>query len=217
MSGLYTIYLVEDHPLMREGLAMVLENYKEFKVIGWSETLSQALQEIPKLKPQGVVVDLTLKDGDGLEVVQFLSKNYPKIAILVLSMHDEELYAERAIQAGALGYLMKEESSETFIQALKTVLAGEVYLSSRISKRLLFQMARGKQEDQEGVQQLSQREFEIFRLLGQGFKNKEIAEKLCLSPKTVETYRERIKIKLGFQCSAEVVRYAIQWWKDHEG
>jgi DNA-binding NarL/FixJ family response regulator len=206
------IFIVDDHPIVREGLITIINHEKDFEVCGEADEAREALKVISELKPDVVVVDITLKNSDGIELTKNLKARYPTLPVIVLSIHDELTYAERALRAGAQAYLMKEVVSENIVTAIRTVLSGEIYVSNAMAKRLLRQLAAGKVHTIIApMDSLSDRELEIFRLIGQGYKPSKIAQSMHLSVKTVETYRARIKEKLNLADADELVQYAIKW------
>ncbi len=204
------VFLVEDHPVFRLGLKELIEQEEDLVVCGEADDIPKALVGVEKSRPDLVVVDISLQGRSGLELVKALADLSPPIPTLVLSMHEESVYAERSLRTGAKGYIMKHETSESIIQALRTVLSGEVYLSTRMASLLIGKLARGSGAQSPG-EALTNREMEVFVLMGRGLTTKEISDKLCLSPKTVGTYRERIKEKLGHKNSIEMQRHAVQW------
>jgi DNA-binding NarL/FixJ family response regulator len=205
------IMLVDDHPILRQGLAQLISQDDEFFVCGQFEDANSALMSIPTLKPDLVVVDLTLKGGNGLELIKSLKTHYPKLLVLVLSMHDEMVYAERALRAGASGYVMKQEAPEQLVIGLRRVLAGDISLSDKMSARLMHQLVGGRRAATGSpVERLSDRELEVFNLIGQGRGTRQIADQLHLSIKTVESHRAHIKQKLDLKTSAELMHRAIQ-------
>ena len=217
-SGLKTaksrILIVDDHGLVRHGLAAVIGDEADLEVCGEAADAPAALAQFDALKPDLVVVDLSLQTGHGLDLTRQLTARDAEARVLVLSMHDEAIFAERSLRAGALGYINKQEAPERVVEAIRRVLAGEVYLSPMMTQRLLRASRSG-----EGVQasarlpseRLSDRELTVFQMIGQGLATREIAERLHLSIKTIETYREHIKAKLGLKNSAELGRHATQW------
>ncbi len=205
------VYLVDDHPVVRQGLARLIDQEDDLAVCGESETGLEAYKQIPKIKPDIAVVDISLKDMNGIELIKDLKARMPDLPILGLSMHDESVFAERVIRAGAMGYIMKEEAATTVLQAIRRVVAGQIYLSSRISSRLVSKFLTGPAEVQNPLELLSDRELEVFQLIGQGFGTRQIAEKLHLSVKTIETYRANIKEKLKLKNATELLQHAIQW------
>jgi len=206
------IYLVDDHPLMRKGMAMTLESELEFDVVGQSETAEEAYQNIPELKPDVAVIDISLPGMNGIELIKNLITQIPDLKILVVSRHDEELYAERAIRAGARGYLMKLEASDTLVSAIRRILNGQLYLSNEIGNQIIMKMTTNKgSKTNDPLELLSDRELEVFELTGKGDSTKDIAKKLHVSVKTVESYRARIKDKLHLKSANDLLRRAVQW------
>ena len=206
------ILIVDDHPLVREGLIGLLAAQSDFVVCGEAAGVAEARELVLSTKPDVVIIDLTLSDGTGLELIKDLRAKCPDIRLLVLSMHDESLYAERALRAGAVGYVNKHEASRTIVQAVRTILAGKLYLSPNMTE-LVVQRAfvAGADLSRPAVDRLTEREREVFELIGQGLSSRQIAVKLDVSPKTVETHREHIKEKLELTTSTELTRYAVQW------
>jgi len=206
------ILLVDDHPLIREGLAEVLGREADLVVCGEAEGRHQALELIPTTQPELAIVDLALKDSNGLELIKDIRARFPKVLVLVVSMHDEELHAERALRAGASGYLTKAEATSRVVQAVRKVLAGEVYLSDRAANSLLSRVAGRSGEASGGsVESLCDRELEVYELIGHGLSTSQIARQLHIGVSTVETYRARIKVKLNLQDAAELLQHAIRW------
>lgn len=210
--GKTKIYIIDDHPIMVQGLKELINNQKDLKVIGSADDWHVALEQVKKIQPDLIMLDVTLKDANGIEVLKNLKIHVPNIKILMLSMHDENLYAMRSLKAGAQGYIMKQEAVEKVLSAIRQVLAGEVYLSESMSKRTMFQLlGRGGTRTGSPLEDLSDRELEVFTLIGQGCTTRQIAEKLHLSIKTVETHRAHIKEKLNLKNSTELVQHAIHW------
>ena len=206
------IFIVDDHPIVREGLITIINHEKDFEVCGEADEAREAFQAISELKPDVAIVDITLKNSDGIELTKHLKARYPTLSVIVLSIHDEFTYAERALHAGAQAYLMKEVVSENIVTAIRTVLSGEIYVSNTMGKKMLRKLAAGKADMISApMDSLSDRELEIFRLIGQGYRPSKIAKSMHLSVKTVETYRARIKEKLNLADADELLRYAIQW------
>ena len=206
------ILLVDDHALVRHGLGLLLSKHAEFQVCGEAGSYDEALAVAEKEKPDLAVVDVTLKDRSGLDLVREWRERQPGLRALVLSMHDEREYAERALRAGARGYVMKENADEVVVEALHTVLRGEVYASPEVSARMLRQMVDGgKPAEEGGVDSLTSREAEIFRALGEGLTSRKIAERFTLSERTVEVHRANIKRKLGCEDTAQLLREAVRW------
>jgi DNA-binding NarL/FixJ family response regulator len=209
--GRKRVFVVDDHPVVRQGLVQMIDNEADLAVCGQGEDAYAAIRAIRECKPDVALVDISLKDADGIEMVKELKNQGVETPVLVLSMHDETLYAERALRAGARGYIMKREAPETLIGAIRKVLAGEVYVSPRMSGALLQRMVGGRtSEAVSPMERLTDRELEVFRMIGAGQTVKEIADKLCLSVKTVEAHREHIKEKLNLKTSAELLRFAIR-------
>jgi DNA-binding NarL/FixJ family response regulator len=213
------IFIVDDHPIVREGLTAIINHEKDFEMCGEADEAREAFKAISGLKPDVVIVDITLKNSDGIELTKNLKARYPTLPVIVLSIHEESTYAERVLRAGAQGYLMKEVVSQNIVGAIHTVLSGEIYVSNTMGKKLLRKLAAGKADTISApMDSLSDRELEIFRLIGQGYnligqgyKPSKIAESMHLSVKTVETYRGRIKEKLDLADADELLRYAIRW------
>jgi DNA-binding NarL/FixJ family response regulator len=205
------VFLVDDHPIVRQGLAQLINNETDLIVIGQGEDAYGSLRAIRDARPDLVTIDVSLKDSDGIELVKELKSQSPGLPVLVVSMHDESLYAERALRAGAGGYVMKQEAPQTLLAAMRAVLSGQVYVSSKMSATLLQRMVAGKKRDGGlPMDRLTDRELEVFRMIGAGTGVKEIADKLFLSVKTVEAHREHIKTKLTMKSSAELLRFAIR-------
>jgi DNA-binding NarL/FixJ family response regulator len=205
------ILLVDDHPIVRERLAELIAQEPDLVVCGEAEDHNGALKAADALNPDLAIVDITLKDTYGIELIKQLKERHPHLPILVLSMHDESLYAERSLRAGAKGYLTKQEATKKVVAAIRRVLSGEVYLSERMASTILRKVAGGvSAADAKPTDVLTDRELEVFQLLGQGMAVRQLAEQLFISVKTVEAHREHIKQKLGFKTSGELLRYAIQ-------
>jgi DNA-binding NarL/FixJ family response regulator len=206
------ILLVDDHPVVLQGLTQIVNQEAGLMVCGQALKADGALQAIEQLKPDLAVVDISLRGTSGLDLVKTLKDRYPRLAVLVLSMHDESLYAERVIRAGARGYIMKEEASDKLLNAIRRVLEGGIYLSEKMSSKLLSQLVnRPRRKEGSSIDFLGDRELEVFRLIGQGNSTRQIAEKLHLSVKTVESHREHIKEKLKLGSATELMQHAFQW------
>ena len=210
-SGKHRILLVDDHPLVRRGLADVFAREPDLETCGEAGDVAEALTAVERTKPNLVVVDLTLKTGHGIELIEKLKIRDPDLKILVSSMHDEMLFAERVLRAGARGYISKQEPPESLIRAIRQVLRGELYLSPRMTSRVLNRVVAGSPAQDDPVQSFSNRELEVYEMIGQGLTIQQIATRLHLSPKTIETHREKIKQKLNVTNSAELNRRAVQW------
>lgn len=206
------VIIVDDHPPMRRGLAQLINSEIDLKTCGEAGNIPEALALIETLKPDIIIVDLALKNASGLDLIKVLKKDFPSLPILVLSMQSESVFAERVLRAGARGYIMKEETTENVIKALRQVLSGEVYLSDSMSKKVLSHVA-GERSNKEVslIDRLSDRELEVFQLISQGYQPRQIAQNLHLSVKTIESYREHLKIKLNLESAAELTQAAIQW------
>jgi len=206
------ILVVDDHPIVLQGLSMLINRNNELLVCGHATDTSEAMEAIRVLKPDLVIVDISLKDANGIELIKDIKSYDAGLSVLVLSMHDESLYAERALRAGAKGYIMKQEGTERLISAIRSVLAGELYISDRLAGRLINKMVSGGVEvSSSPLESLSDRELEVFLLIGRGQRTRQISEQLHLSSKTVETYRSHIKKKLNIGSSTELLQHAIQW------
>lgn len=206
------ILIVDDHPLMRKGLAMIIKAEPDLEVCSQASKAEEALNAMEKLNPDLIIVDVSLPGMSGLELTKHMLAMKPDMLILVVSRHDEALYAERAIRAGARGYVMKMVAGEEILKAIRRVLNGGIYVSDEINDRLLVGMASGhKHLNQSPLEVLSDRELEVFELTGRGLGTREIAERLYLSVKTVESYRARIKNKLNLSNATELMLHAVQW------
>lgn len=205
--------MVDDHAIVRHGLALLLAKHRDLAICGEAGSYDEGLAIAERKRPDVLVVDITLKDRSGLDLIRELRQRWPDLPCLVLSMHDEGDYAERALRAGARGYVMKEDADEVVVDALRTVLKGEVYASPEVSARMLRQFVDGAPEGGEstGIGSLTERELEIFRCLGEGLTTKKIAEKYGLSGRTVEVHRANIKRKLGCEDTAQLLREAVRW------
>jgi DNA-binding NarL/FixJ family response regulator len=206
------VFIVDDHPLVREGLTNLINGQADLIVCGEANGSSQAIKRIVKARPDVALVDISLENESGLELVKHLGSQFPQVALIVLSMHDEALYAERALRAGARGYVMKHETSKSVLASIRRVLGGGIYVSERIVNRMARRLTSTRQSvTTSPVEGLSDRELEIFRLLGQGRTTSQIAGDLNLSLKTVQAYCARAKEKFGVTSLTELVRAAIQW------
>ncbi len=205
------ILIVDDHPTLRRGLVALIEDESDLEVCGEADETDQALQMVHQLQPDVVVVDLSLKQGTGLELIEQVKNLNLGIKMLVASMHEESLYAERVLRAGAMGYINKQETIDKLVDAIRQIMRGQIYLSERMTERVLHRVSDGERLEDDPVNRLSNRELEVFQMIGQGLTTKQIAEKLSLSPKTVETHREKIKTKLNLKNGTEVNLHAIQW------
>jgi DNA-binding NarL/FixJ family response regulator len=212
------VLIVDDHPIIRFGLAKIINSQPDFAAIGEADDAATAMEAIKTLKPDCAVIDISLKNSSGLELIKDIRIRYSNLPILAISMHDESLYAERVLRAGAQGYIMKEEATENLVTAIRKVMSGQVYTSSRMAAKMVRKLISGKAgTNTSPVERLSDRELEVFSLIGQGYGTRQISEKLYLSIKTIETYRAHIKEKLGFASATELLQYAIQWAISHNG
>jgi len=206
------VLLVDDHAVVRFGIAQLINRQPDLEVCGEEEAASTALSAIERLKPDLVIADISLKDSSGLELMRNIKAQYAGLPVLVVSAHDESIYAELAFRAGALGYLMKQEALEKIPAAIHRVLSGNVYVSDALGARMLQQQVRGQSNINESpVKTLSDRELEVFQLIGQWKKTKDIADELHLSIKTIEYYREQIKRKLNLNSASDLTHYATSW------
>jgi DNA-binding NarL/FixJ family response regulator len=215
----FRVLVVDDHPIVREGLRARISREEDIEVCGEADDLTTALAQVDQLKPDVIIVDLSLKASNGLDLIKQLTSRQQRPRIVVCSMHDEHIYAERAIDAGAQGYVHKQEATAQIVEAIRQVLSGRVYASEAVLQRLLTR-AIGKRRTPEQasvspVEQLTDREMEVFERLGTGGTIATIAAELKLSPKTVETYRDRIKQKLGVQNSQQLLHFAVRWVIEH--
>lgn len=209
------IYVVDDHPVVRSGLADIINQETDMLVIGEAESAEDALREIPKVEPHLVIVDLSLKETSGLELIKALRIRHPEVLVLVLSMHDESVFAERAIHAGARGFIMKNSVMGEVQEAIRQVLRGKIYLSADMTERMVEIAAKGRSGPQESpLRRLSDRELEVFEMIGRGLGTSEIARKLHLSVKTIDTHRASIRDKLGLKDAKQLVHHAVQWIQD---
>jgi DNA-binding NarL/FixJ family response regulator len=210
--GKSRILVVEDHAVVRFGITQLINRQNDMIVCGEEEDASKALTAIATLKPDLVIADISLKDSSGLELMRNIKAQYSHIPVLVISVHDEAIYAEIAFRAGALGYMMKQEALEKTLTAIRRVLTGTIYVSDSLAARMLQQQVRGQTDIHESpIKGLSDRELEVFHLVGQWKKTRDIAGELHLSIKTIEYYREQIKKKLNLKNAAELTQYATSW------
>ena len=206
------VFIVDDHPLVREGLTNLINGQDDLIVCGEAKDSAQAINGIGKARPNVALIDISLENESGLELVKTLEDQFPQVALIILSMHDEALYAERALRAGAQGYVMKHETSKSVLASIRQVLEGGVYVSERIVKRMALKLTSSRKPVVSSpVERLSDRELEIFRLLGQGRTTSQIAADLNLSLKTVQAYCARAKEKFGVASLTELLHAAIRW------
>jgi DNA-binding NarL/FixJ family response regulator len=213
------VLIVDDHPITRDGLVHLIDREPDLVVAWQAENAAQALQTAVAEQPDLALVDITLPDKGGIDLIKDLKAVRPEMKVLVISMHDESLYAERALRAGARGYITKQEGGAKLMQAIRQVLGGQIYVSEKTSARIVEifsgQLASGGERSP--IAQLSDREFEIFQLIGQGLATQEIGDRVSISPKTVEAHRLNIKNKLGLGAAAELIAYAARWTAAPEG
>jgi len=206
------IFVVDDHPIVRQGLALLINREPDLTVCGEAEDAQTAMQSIAIAKPDVMVVDISLNGPDGLDLLKEVRTRYPDLPVLILSMHDESIYAERALRAGAQGYIMKQEATEKVLVALRRILTREIYVSERIANRMLQHYIGNRGSGRPAsIADLTDRELEVFRLIGEGHSTRQIAEELHISVKTVESYQAHIKEKLSLRSARELVQHAIQW------
>ena len=212
------VLIVDDHPLVRQGLAMLINKSPDLRVMGQAADTQGALALMAEHEPEVAVVDLSLAGGSGLDLLKEIGRRHPSVLTLVLTMHDELFYAERALRAGSRGYVMKGEETDEVLEAIRQVRKGEIYVSEHLRSTLVQRAAEpGPNAPSSAVESLSDRELEVFELVGRGQPTREIAKQLSVSVKTVETHRHRIKEKLGLRSGTEMVRYAIRWVEREAG
>lgn len=210
----HRILLVDDHPITRQGVAVLINQESDLEVIGEADSAPAAIAFLQKQPADLAIVDITLKTTNGIELLKHLRVLAPDMPVLVMSMHDEGIYAERAMRAGARGYIMKQEASNRVLSAIRTVLAGELHLSDRMKERMLHRLVKNRKEEiRFSIDTLSDREMEVFQLIGEGYSTRQVAAKLNLSVKTIDSYREHLKLKLQLESGKDLVRYAIQWMR----
>jgi DNA-binding NarL/FixJ family response regulator len=213
-SAKRAVLLVEDHPITRLGLKAVINQQPDLSVSAETDNAASALELVLGKRPDIAVIDISLKTANGIELMKNIAAAAPGLPVLIVSMHDEKIYAERALRAGARGYLMKQEASEKIILAIRSVLKGEIFVSEKTRDNLLHRFTKSKTDDAVfPIDTLSDREMEVFQLIGQGFSTRQIAEQLKLSTKTIDSYREHLKTKLNLSSGSDLVRYAIEWAK----
>jgi DNA-binding NarL/FixJ family response regulator len=216
-AGKKSVFVVDDHPLLRQGLALLINQQQDLEVCGEAEEAQAAMRAIGQRRPDILIVDISLNGPDGLDLLKTIRASYPELPVLILSMHDEAIYAERALRARANGYIMKQEATEKVLVAVRRILKGEVYLSDRMANKMLQHYIGGTPAAiQSRIAALSDRELEVFCLIGEGRGTREIAEELHLSIKTVETYQAHIKEKLSLHSGRELIQHAIQWKIDEK-
>jgi DNA-binding NarL/FixJ family response regulator len=206
------ILVVDDHPIVRQGLTLLINREPDLVVCGEAEEAMAAIHVLASARPDLLIVDISLNGPDGIDLLKGIRLTHPALPVLILSMHDESIYAERALRAGANGYIMKQEATENVLVAVRTILNDEIYVSARIANQMLRHYITGSGTIRSSsIADLSDRELEVFRLIGEGHGTRQIAEELHLSVKTVETYQAHIKEKLSLRSSRELMQHAIQW------
>ncbi|HSO20705.1 MAG TPA: response regulator transcription factor [Desulfosarcina sp.] len=211
------ILIVEDHPIFRWGLSELINQEPDMMVCGEATDVGGAWKAIERLAPDLIIADITLENSDGIDLTKEVGRRGHAVPVLILSMHDQFLYAERALHAGARGYIMKQEAMEKVVTAIRHVLAGKIYLNEQVKDQILFNLAdRPAGGSRSPIERLTDRELEVFRMIGKGSSTREIASRLNLSIKTIGTYRERIKEKLNLKHANELVRHAVHWEKTGE-
>jgi len=212
------VVIVDDHPIVRQGIRAVLSQETELSVVGEAESLGDALAVIHKTSPDIVIVDVALKGSDGLELIKSIRYQENNVPILVMSMYDESLYAERVLRAGANGYIMKEAVNENIVEAVRQILDGDIYFSDAARLKILQGVAQSRGDESiSPIERLSDRELEVFRLIGSGKGTRQVAEQLNLSVKTIETYRAHLKEKLNLENASALVQTAVQWVESQKG
>lgn len=211
-NGKTRIVLVDDHPIVRQGVRMLINQESDLEVCGEADCASDALAVIAKTRPDVAVIDLTLKESSGLELIKDIRLRFPAIRALVLSMRDESFYAERVFRAGARGYITKEEGADKVVEGIRKILEDKVYVSEKMASRMICKLVDGRADvGKSPLQCLTDRELEIFEMIGSGLATREVAQNLHLSVKTVESHREHIKSKLKLDNATELLKHAIQW------
>lgn len=206
------VFLVDDHPVLEVGLASILEPEPDLELVGYARSANVALKKIAEEQPDLIILDIALRESDGLDLLGQLRTQFRDTPVLVYSFHDEVYYAERALRAGAMGYVMKAKDAELLIEAIRKLLSGQIYVSSRIKAKMLSEFSAGYSLDRKSpIASLSNRELQVVQFIGEGHDNAQIAERTGLSIKTVETHRSRIKKKLGLDNSIELIRFAVRW------
>ena len=204
------VFIVDDHPMMRDGLRQLMASEPDLVVCGEADDVPPAIAQIEALQPHLAIVDIDLRTTSGLELIKDLQVRMPKLPVLVISMHDESLYAERVLRAGGRGYIMKQEGGKKILEAIRRVVDGRTYVSEKMAATIV-DIFSGRRAESSPVEKLTDREFEVFQHIGRGLSTKEIADRLHLSVKTIEVHRVKIKEKLSIQTAPELIRYAVRW------
>ncbi len=216
-AGPARVLILDDHPIVRMGLSQLIGSESDMEVCAEAESGPEALKLAEAEKPDVAVVDLSLREGSGLDFIKDMQARMPDVLLLVLSMHEETFYAERALRAGARGYIAKEEGTEKVVTGIRAIAAGRVYVSERMQERLLRRMVGGADFSESPIDSLTDRELQVFEMLGQGMPTRQVADKLHLSVKTIESHRERIKDKLGADGASDLLKQAIEWVQSRRG
>jgi DNA-binding NarL/FixJ family response regulator len=207
------VFIVDDHPIVRQGLVQLIDQEDDLSVCGEAADVREARAALPQALPDIVILDLSLRDSDGLELIKDIRSKYRQLPVLVLSMHDESIYAERLLSAGANGYIMKQAAADQLLVAVRRVLAGGIYVSEHVGASMIERFAAtGRQQSANPIDRLSNRELQVLNFIGRGKSTREVAESLNLSVKTVESHRQRIKKKLNLQTSPQLVQFAVNWY-----
>jgi DNA-binding NarL/FixJ family response regulator len=209
-SAKYRVYLIDDHPLLVQGITQLINAESDMSVVGSTSEWTVALKQIKELNPDIIVLDITLANANGVEVLKNLKVHYPELKVLMLSMHDENLYAMRSVRAGAFGYVMKAAATEQVVVAIRQIIKGEIYLSEGMARRTMLQLVGRKEANSSPLDGLSDRELEVYQLVGDGMTTRQIANQLHLSVKTIETHKAHLKEKLRLQSATELAQHAIQ-------
>lgn len=211
-DGKTKVFLVDDHPLMRQGVAQLIDSQTDMMVCGEAEDATSALRGIERTQPDAAIIDISLRGTNGIELIKNLKALYRFLPILVLSMHDEAVYAQRVLRAGALGYVMKQEAADKVVAALRRIMSGEIYVNERVGSQMLHQALTGRgKPNGSPIDRLSDRELEVIQAIGQGKATREIALDLNVSVKTIESHRAHIKDKMGLKNASELVKFSVQW------
>ena len=207
------IYIVDDHPLVRQGLSQVINNEADMEICGEAEDAPQAMKGVGPANPDVIIVDISLRGNNGLELIKNLKAIHENIRILVFSMHDESIYAQRALRAGAKAFVMKKESPTKVVEAIRSIITGEIYVSPSVADQVLHQIVNGPNNatSTSPIDRLTDRELEVVQLIGRGLSSREVAESLNLSVKTIESHRAHVKEKLSLRNATELVQFSVQW------
>jgi DNA-binding NarL/FixJ family response regulator len=216
-AGRRKVLIVDDHPIIRQGLRIVIDQQPDMVVCGEAGTVSDALQAMDRTVPDLAIVDLSLKDSNGLDLIKDIALRWPSVQVLVLTMWDEEFYAERVLRVGARGFVTKDEGPPKVVDALRRIIRGEIHLSDQMARRLLRKFAGNPMPSASLVDSLTDRELQVLHLVGSGLPTREIAERLRISTKTVDSHREHIKHKLKLESATELLKHAIQWVQCQKG